>query len=252
MMKALIIEDEQPIAIAIENLLLSLRPGIEILGVAADIPGSIKAVKDNPNLDIIFSDIKIDDGLSFSVFDNVETNAMIVFTTAYDNYALKAFDYNCVDYLLKPVSPDALERALSRCEQRLPHVDTGVIRATTAGIIKEEVEYRNRIFLYRGNARLIISSDEICFIFTERGNTRAFLTNGMWGSTECSLIEFSQSLNPKQFCRINRQTIVNINFVKSITRGPGRDSTVFMKAPFDRQQFKMTAERKKELLSLYP
>ena len=115
MMKALIIEDERPIAEAFRGSLLFLRPEIEIVGVTTNIKDSVAAISANPDLDIIFSDIKIDDGLSFSVFDKVDTEAMVVFTTAYDEYALKAFDYNCVDYLLKPVSEEALQRALTKC-----------------------------------------------------------------------------------------------------------------------------------------
>ena len=117
-MKALIIEDESPISRMLEQKLHKLRPEIEIVGITTDIPESVSAIASNPDLDIIFADIRIDDGMSFSIFRQVSTEAQIVFTTAYDEYALKAFDYNCVDYLLKPVSEESLERALTRCEKQ--------------------------------------------------------------------------------------------------------------------------------------
>ena len=249
MMKALIIEDERPIADTLKALLVSLRPGIEIVGVTTNIRDSIKAISSNPDIDIIFSDIKIDDGLSFSVFDRVETRAMVVFTTAYDEYALKAFDYNCVDYLLKPVSFDALQRALTKCETFQPRADKSIIKETSAAILNHNVKYRSRVFLEVGCETVIRNVSDICYIYSEKGNTRVFISDGSWGSVDDSLIEINQSL-PPAFCRVNRQAIVNIDYIDKIAPGPGRDSLVFLKDPFAKIQFKITQETKKLLLDL--
>ena len=116
-MQVLIIEDEKTIAQSLSNQLRTLRPEIEVVGIATSITESIAFIKQHDDLDIIFSDIRIDDGLSFNIFKEVTCDAMIVFTTAYDEYAIQAFDFNCVDYLLKPVTSKGLERALLKCEK---------------------------------------------------------------------------------------------------------------------------------------
>ena len=193
-MKALIIEDERSISEVLKALLVSLRPDIEVVGVTTNIRDSVKAVSSNPDLDIIFSDIMIDDGLSFSVFDKVETGALVVFTTAYDEYALKAFDYNCVDYLLKPVSEEALQRALTKCETFQPRADKTIIKATSEAILNQEIKYRSRIFLEVGRETVIRNISDICYIYSEKGNTRVFISDGSWGSVDDSLIEIIQSL----------------------------------------------------------
>lgn len=250
-MKVLIIEDEAPIATLLENMLRDLRQGIDIVGVTSDIPGSVAAISAHPDLDIIFSDIKIDDGLSFAVYDRVSTNAMVVFTTAYDEYALKAFDYNCVDYLLKPISKEALERALKKCGHRLPRADESIIRETAMDIRHQRVTFRKRFLLQRGTDTLIYEVDHICYIQTEKGNTRVFLDDGIWGDIDISLIELLKSLSPSIFCRISRQVIVNIGFVRKLTPGFGRDTVITLKEPYEQQTFLITQERKKALLDLF-
>lgn len=249
-MKALIIEDERPISDALMGSLLSLRPDIVIIGVTTNIKDSVGAITANPDLDIIFSDIKIDDGLSFSVFSEVETDAMVVFTTAYDEYALKAFEYNCIDYLLKPVSEESLRRALSKCESFKPKVDKETIKSTSEAVINKDIKYRRKILLEIGRDTIIRDVSDICYIFSEKGNTRVFVTDGIWGSIDNSLIDIIHSLPPSVFYRVNRQALVNINCVDKISPGLGRESFVSLKSPFDKVQLKITQETKKSLLDV--
>ncbi|MBR1910709.1 MAG: response regulator transcription factor [Lachnospiraceae bacterium] len=235
-MKVLIIEDESYIAKSLENKLKKLRPDIEIIGVTTDIPDSQKAIASHPDLNIIFSDIKIDDGLSFSIFDSIETSAHIVFTTAFDEYALKAFDYEAIDYLVKPVSEEALERALTRYEKS--RISPNVTEGST------------RLLIERGQESVICDIDDICFIHVQDGATRVYVRSGLWGTVNSPLTELSAELPTGKFIRINRQTIVNLDYIGNIASGPGRDSTVKMKAPFDNTSFIITQERKKRLISL--
>lgn len=247
-MKVLIIEDEAPIAQSLVKMIQGLRPEAEIVGITTDIPGSRAAIAAHPDLELILSDIKIDDGMSFSVFDRIRTEAAVVFTTAYDEYALKAFDYNCIDYLLKPISREALERALSRCEKHFPRADTGTIRNVSEQITRKAADFRKRFFLQRGQETLICDVSEIGYIYSEKGITRVFLTDGKWGDLGCSLLEFSQGLQADLFVRVSRQAIVHVGFVGAIAPGPGRDSTVTLKKPFEGISFVITQERKKALL----
>ena len=249
-MKALIVEDERLIADSLKESLLSLRPDIEIIGVTTNIKDSVGAITANPDLDIIFSDIKIDDGLSFSVFSEVETDAMVVFTTAYDEYALKAFEYNCIDYLLKPVSEEVLQRALTKCESFRPKVDKETIKSTSEAVINKDIKYRRKILLEIGRDTIIRNVLDICYIFSEKGNTRVFVSDGIWGSIDNSLIDIIHSLPPSVFYRVNRQALVNINCIDRMVPGLGRESYVCLKAPFNKVQLKITQEIKKVLLDV--
>ena len=233
----------------LEQKLLRLRPETEIVGITTDIPESVSVIASNPDLDIIFADIRIDDGMSFSIFDRISSDAMVVFTTAYDEYALKAFDYNCVDYLLKPVSEESLDRALTRCERRHHASMEAVIRATN-DIRNRTVSFRKYLSLKRGNEMHICKVDDICYILTDNGIVRAFLSNGLWGDIDCSLSELETSLSDKLFFRINRQAIIHVDMVAKVNRGPGRDSTVHLKSPYNETSFKMTQEKKKALMRL--
>ena len=249
-MKALIIEDEYAIADNLETMLRGLRPEIDIVGVTTNIPDSVSAVAGHPDLDIVFSDIKIDDGLSFSVFSRVNTGAMVVFTTAYDEYAIKAFEYNCVDYLMKPVSKDALEKALIKCERWLPHANGEDINTTADDICCGRIPYRKRLLLVKGKDTLIRSVEDVCYIMTEMGNVRVYLRDGLWGDVDSSLSELATSLPSEVFVRVNRQAIVNVNAIDKMTPGIGRDTVITMKEPYPKAQFYMTQERKKNLLAL--
>lgn len=249
-MKVLIIEDENPIALSLKKKLLQLRPDAIIAGITTDIQGSKEAIAANPDLDLILSDIRIDDGQSFSVFDNIDTNALIVFTTAYDEFALKAFDYNCVDYLVKPVSIESLERALLRCEKRVTGTDKSLIDSAVEQIILRSDIYRRRLLIKRGEETIIADVHDICYILSEKGITRVFLKNGEWGDVYSSLLQLSKELPPQQFIQISRQAVVHPDCVEKIKSGPGRDTTVYLKEPYEKISFVITQERKKSLLKL--
>ena len=174
-MKALIIEDEALSAQSLEAKLKKLRPGIDVLGSTSSINESVDFLNEHPDVDIIFSDIRIDDGLSFAIFDRVQTNAMVVFVTGFDEYAIKAFDYNCADYLLKPVSDEDLEDAIKRCEERSAHMTPQGLKAMSEDILKRKVDYRKRVLLEQGTRTLVAPIEDICFIVAEPGGTKVFL-----------------------------------------------------------------------------
>lgn len=249
-MKVWIIEDEKALSKDLSDKLIRLRPDITIEGVSTGIDDSVAAINSHRDLDIIFADIKIDDGVSFSVFDAVETEAMVVFTTAYDEYALKAFDYNCADYLLKPIREEALEKALEKCEKHLSRVTGQQIRTMSEDIVRNEVKYRKRLFLDYGTGTLICPVTRLAYILTESGYTRVFLDDGTFGSTDQSLNDFVDSLDPTLFCRVSRQAIINIDYAEIITPGPSRDFTVHLRAPFKDTVFIMTPEKTKHLRQL--
>lgn len=249
-MKVWIIEDERALSKALSDQLRRLRPEIEIVGISTGIKNTLATLPGYHDLDIIFADIKIDDGLSFSIFDKLETEAMVVFTTAYDEYALKAFDYNCADYLLKPISDEALGKTLIRCERHLSRMSGAQVREMSGEIAHYELKYRKRLFLDRGQGTLICPVSRLAYIFTEKGCTRAFMDDGRYGLTDNSLNILFESLDPALFFRVSRQAIVNIDFVEAIDHGLGRDFIAKLRAPFQEVGLAMTAEKMKQLKAL--
>jgi DNA-binding LytR/AlgR family response regulator len=127
MMKALIIEDEQHAAQRLISLLNDTGRDITILDTLDSIESSIKWLSENPDPDIIFLDIQLADGLSFAIFDQVEVKSPVIFATAYDEYAIKAFEINSIDYLLKPIKLERLEASLEKLERLRPTMTTNEI-----------------------------------------------------------------------------------------------------------------------------
>jgi len=248
-MKVLIIEDEREIARALSEDLKKLQPQIEIVGVTSDISSSISAINSNKDLDVIFADIKIDDGMSFRVFEQVDTEATVVFTTAYDEYALKAFDYNCIDYLLKPISIEGLQRALQRCEKRLSPIDHKDLRRISSEIISGAIGYKKKIILEKGQDTVIRSVVDLCYVLTERGYVKAFFKDGFTSMVNSSLAGLSESLDPTKFLRLNRQVLVNLECIDRISHGAGRDYIVKLKPPFEKEAFVITADTKTKILN---
>ena len=249
-MKALIIEDESALAFSLKKLILDIRPSIQIIGIAPSISESIRLISETPDLHIIFADIRLEDGLSFSIFEKIETRAMIVFTTAYDEYALKSFDYNCLDYLLKPVSKDSLEKAIKKCESFSYRPSSAEVYRVCATILENKTIYRKRLLLERGDEMLVCNVEDICFFIFEEGNSRGFLDDGSWGDVYCPLVELANSLSPDVFFRVNRNTLVNINYIAKLKRHIGRTQSVSMKAPYENMSFPITLERKNRLIKL--
>ena len=127
-MKALIIEDEVMAAKSLKKLLVEVSPGIEIVGMLESIEDSVEWIANHPMPDLMFMDIHLADGSSFAIFDRVTITCPVIFTTAYDEYALKAFEVNSIDYLMKPISKDALERAMNKYHSLMEKsVDTNQI-----------------------------------------------------------------------------------------------------------------------------
>ena len=166
-MKALIIEDEIMAAKALKKLLLEVNPSIEIVGVLESIEDSVEWIEENPMPDVIFMDIHLADGSSFAIFDKVSITCPVIFTTAYDEYALKAFEVNSIDYLLKPVSKEALERAMHKLltlsETR---VNSDQIEKLLAQL-GEKKKFRNYFLLPERDKLVPLSVSNVAYAYIE-------------------------------------------------------------------------------------
>jgi len=214
-MKVLIIEDEILAAEKLAGLLLSLDSTIEITGKLQSVLESINWLHSKPNPELIFMDIQLDDGICFEIFDALKIKTPVIFTTAYDSYAIRAFQVNSVDYLLKPIEKEALSKSLEK--YRLIFDKVASSSQSLDDLSDEMVKsYKTRFFVNIGNHFHSIPVDTIdCFYIMERG---IFLkTNeGKNYSLDYSLDQLQKLVDPEKFFRINRNYLIQIHAIQDI------------------------------------
>lgn len=218
-MKAVIIEDEKLAADLLRNLISQLDEDIEIVTTLQTVEDSIDWLENNQHPDIMFVDIHLADGSSFSIFEKTEIKCPIVFTTAYDEYALKAFEVNSIDYLLKPINKDDLQRALNKYknlkgENKNIDYKKFVSRFLNEGNVNNYKEY----FLVPERDKLIpLASKDIAYIYIDLKLIKAVTFSGKIHYLNQNLDEMMNQLNPKKFFRANRQYIVSHEAIKDIS-----------------------------------
>lgn len=217
-MKAVIVEDEIPAAQNLKRLIQSVDETIEVVSVLQSVEESIEWFSTNNVPDVVFMDIHLADGDSFSIFKNIEIKCPIIFTTAYDKYALKAFEVNSIDYLLKPISKKELEKALKKLSNFATHINYPELFSEVINNIRQTAKAHRKSFLFPYKDKLIpVSTEAIAYIYSK--NKKAVVTcNNMEEYTiDNSLDEFMKQLDPEQFFRANRQFIVSHEAVKDLT-----------------------------------
>ncbi len=214
-MNVLIIEDEAAAARRLERFLITLEPETHILETISSIDGSIKWLRTHNNPDLIFMDIQLEDGHSFEILNQVNISSHIIFITAFDEYAIKAFKYNSVDYLLKPLKEKELSVALNKYHalqttKKEPIIDYKKLAETISGT---SIEKPQRILLHIGSQIRMIEIKEIAFVYTEHKVVYATDFDGKRMPIDFSLDQFEEMTDSKIFFRINRQFIINIRAV---------------------------------------
>jgi DNA-binding LytR/AlgR family response regulator len=211
-MNVLVVENEQPAADKIVRLLKKLDKSIAVLDVIETVEEAINRLQENPQPDLILMDIQLDDGLCFEIFDTVNVDIPVIFTTAYDEYTLRAFKVNSIDYLLKPVDEEALRSALVKFKKL--NADKDPFRRDFRQLIHEfRNQYKSRFLIRIGDKFRSVPAGEIShFHITERS---VFLSdfNGRDYGVDYSLDHLQEMLDPRKFFRINRECIVNIDSI---------------------------------------
>ena len=215
-MKAIIIEDE---IIAAQTLQISLRkidPAIEILAVLQSIEESVEWFSLNPPPDLAFMDIQLADGSSFAIFDKVTVSCPVIFTTAYDEYALKAFEVNSIDYLLKPINRKDLERALSKFQsfKSKPYFDPEMLAELVATVKKRT---KSNFLIPHKDKLIPLSVEKIAFIYSESKITSINTFDGEKYYFDRSLDELYSQLDAEKFFRANRQYIIAHKAIKDMS-----------------------------------
>ncbi|BAO56070.1 LytR/AlgR family response regulator transcription factor [Nonlabens marinus] len=223
-MRVLIIEDEKPAARRLQRMLEQLD--LEISRVVHSVKEAIEYLSSATEPDLIFLDIQLSDGLSFEIFEHVQINSAIIFTTAYDEYALQAFKLNSIDYLLKPIDAVELEQAVNKFKIRFREseksnsVSTQLQPIDLQQIAKllgtHHENYKTRFTVKVGEHIKLFTADEIQLFYSENKGTYINLANGRNYLIDGKLESVEADLDPKQFFRISRQVIVRIDAITDI------------------------------------
>ncbi len=222
-MKAIIIEDEKLSAEHLENLLLRIDAEIEIIGKYDSVKKSIEVLKKGTNADLIFLDIHLADGISFDIFKEISIEIPIIFTTAYNEYAIKAFELNSIDYLLKPIGREELSKSLDKFH-RLENIKQNfdkilpLLNQSFSNQINQSnpTNYKSRFLVKLGENINSIQSAEINHFVSEDGMVLLVNSKGKRFPVDFNLDQLEEILNPSDFFRINRKVILNINSIEKM------------------------------------
>jgi DNA-binding LytR/AlgR family response regulator len=215
-MKVLIVEDETAAYETLVALLSEVSPEEEVVGNTESVTQTLHWLQTNPPPDLILMDIHLSDGSAFSIFENMQINTPIIFTTAYDEYAIKAFKVNSVDYLLKPIKAEELKAAIYKCKQ---WTRTEVVQSirNMAGMLSSISSYRGRILIPVRDKLIPIDVHSIACFYTTDRNTSVIMKDGTVYPYAKSLEQISAHLNPNDFFRANKQFIIARNSIVDIT-----------------------------------
>ena len=217
LIKTIIIEDEKPAARKLERL-LSLFADLELVATLNSVEEGLDWFENNEHPDLVFSDIVLGDGLSFDIFEKIPTKSFMIYTTAFDQYTLKAFKLNSIDYLLKPIMEEDLEKAIDKYRSFLPS-DSNYNSLEIKSLMKEEKQKLSRILVKIGYNLKIVQTDEVSCFFSE--NKILYLqTKERNFPTDFTLDELQEVLDEKKFFRVNRQFIISSDFIKNIHTSP--------------------------------
>jgi DNA-binding LytR/AlgR family response regulator len=217
-MDVIIIEDEKPAARRLERILKDL--GLQTRHILHSVEESLNWFQENAHPDLIFLDIQLSDGLSFEIFDILEIRSSIIFTTAFDEYALQAFKLNSIDYLLKPIDEDELKKAIEKFKSRTAvsaprmAVDFEDIKKLLVNPIDRE--YKKRFTVRVGQHLKILHADEVECFYSENKGTYAATTEGRAYLLDTTLELLETELSPEFFFRVSRKHIVHVNHIRDI------------------------------------
>ena len=222
-MKVLSVEDEIMAQKSLIRVLGQNFPDMEIVGTTTSVKNTVAWLSDPANVaDVIFMDVELADGVCFEIFRQIKVNSKVIMTTAYDNYALKAFEAGSVDYLLKPVNADALQRAVARVRKSDSNIDIEALMKLMEVKNTPRKEYKER-YIIRINDRIVpLNISDIAYVYSEEKNNYLVTFDEQRFIIDSSLDVISEELNPDLFFRISRGCIIAMKAIKSIIKQNGR------------------------------
>ncbi len=215
-MQVLIIEDEKMAANQLEKLAKSVNSEIEVLSKIDTVTDSVKWLSSHDAPDVIFMDIQLADGLSFEIFDHITVDAPVIFTTAYDEYALKAFKVNSIDYLLKPIDEDELMEALNKLIKVRPPGSTNPTDQIAKAMEMLSNKYKQRFLVKTGEHIKSIPTNEITYFFSRDKASYCHTNEQKNYLIDYPLETLESKVDPEQYFRINRKYIISVGAIKDI------------------------------------
>jgi len=214
-MRTFIIEDEKMARDSLRRTLVENFPDIEIVGEAGSVEEAVAFLKEN-GPDIIFMDVELSDGKCFEIFRQVEVKAHVIMTTAYDSYAVQAFEVNSIDYLLKPIEIGALRRAVERCRQAESSADMGkIIEAISS---KGDKAWKERFLVHLNDRIVPVKTSQVAYFFSEAKDNHLVTRDGTTYILDSSMDTISSEVNPEHFFRVSRGCIIAKDSVESVTK----------------------------------
>ncbi len=212
-MKILIIEDEEAAARRLHKLVMEIDSSMEVVAELDSIESTLAWFKSNAQPDLIFLDIHLADGSSFEIFNHVKIEKPVIFTTAYDQYALQAFKVNALDYILKPLKRQELEQAIEKYRKRQGEWRTDYKELTK---LLHNKDTSKRFLIKLGQSIRVVDIQDAAYFYTESKITFLVTKDGKRYPLDISLEKVEEMADPQTFFRINRQFIVNINAIKEM------------------------------------
>ena len=231
-MRVLIIEDEIMARKSLERILTTNFPDMEIVAELGSVRESVEWLKAHPDTaETIFMDVELSDGECFEIFRQADVKAHVVMTTAYDNYAVKAFEAGSVDYLLKPVDLAALSRAVERCRHSSATLDVDkILGALSEG--RRSKEYKERLLVHLNDRIVPVKTAGIAYFYSEDKNNRVVTHDGAVYIVDSTLDAIMTGLDPERFFKISRSCIFAKEAVQSVTKLLGGRLRVFPRTSF--------------------
>lgn len=216
-MKVVIIEDEMPAASRLSSLVKAQNPQVQIVATLDSIESAVQWFGSMPMPDLVFMDIQLADGLSFDIFQQTEVNAPVIFTTAFDQYTLRAFKVNSIDYLLKPIDEKELAQAMLKYQKLFSEkTDSFTQRLLQAVREIQSGGFAERLLVKRGQQMSYVKTQSVAYAYADGKLCRAVDFQGNKYLLETTLSQLEEKLQPNKFYRVNRQLLVNIDAVVKV------------------------------------
>lgn len=231
-MRVVLFEDEHIAAQKLKNVLLSLDSNIEIVATITSIEDGKEFFSAKPQVDLVFLDIHLEDGLSFTLLEENLIQCPVIFVTAYDRYAIKAFKYNSIDYLLKPALKQDVAEAIAKYERQgmLPQPNLEKIKSVYS---KESIDFKERFTVKYGDRIRLINTPEISCFYSRAKGSFIYHDSGKSYLLEQSLDHILTLVNPKEYFKVNRKHIVRIDAIDTIVAYSNSRQKVILKTPLD-------------------
>lgn len=236
-MKVIIVEDEQHNCRLLVGMIEKFRPDWEIVETLESVKSTVSWLKGNPHPDLIFMDIQLTDGVCFSIFEKIDVKSLVIFTTAYDEYAIQAFKVNGIDYLLKPLKEDLLKKAIEKSEEICKIIEKSNQMPDYTELLsvlkKREANYRKRFLVSGVTSFSKLDVKDIAYFYTENRVTFAVTFDAKDHILDFTIEKLEEQLNPEQFFRANRSIILNSEAVLKFENYFGGKLMVQLVPPFE-------------------